>query len=75
MPVLRVEGLSLDEAEETVAFVWELLEANDIDTPHLVTRNHGGVELVFSFASREAAELVTRELQGKALAARTVAAD
>lgn len=73
MFIVRVEGLSLGEAEEVVALIWHMLEANDIETPRLATMNRGGIELVLSFESQEAADLITRKLRG--VVTRSAAAD
>jgi hypothetical protein len=75
MPIVRVEGLSVEEAEKVVALVWQVLEANNIDTPHMATVDRGGVCLAFSFASSEAADLVIQELRRAARVPSTMAAE
>jgi len=61
MPVIRVRGLTVAEAEDFIARLWRALEEYRAPSTQLeVSRVAGAVDLSIRFRSQHDADLVTR---------------
>jgi hypothetical protein len=65
MSTIRLDGLSLEEAEEAIARVWRVLEAGGIPSPtatvKFVSRDRANLDLVFR--NTRHAEVVSDDLE------------
>ncbi len=68
MPVIRLRTLLAADAEEAIACVWRVLEANHIATPHMTVTYHSGIGIELSFTSSDDAEIVAEALRGATFA-------
>ena len=68
MSAVRLEGLSLAQAEQAIASVWRVLEAHRFATPQITMTHGSSIDIELSFASPADAETVAEALRSTALA-------